>query len=621
MKLKLISSLAVFVVTTALAGAQVEPPKRLPPRPVNIPETRPGTIQLQDGRQAEVVGNVLHLVLPNGQKTIAAPGNYTTKAGKVLRVEANGIILQHSVATTSPTASPSRQQSPPPASFPKQSASPTTKSSQAATESLKPQAIPSVTRTVGPGPVVEPSVHLSKDKPLPTFRTQPAGEASIQEIDDAVAEIMKLNGVRGAALSIVNGTRLVYAKGYTWAPADYPDVKPTTLFRQASVSKTFTAVATYRLIQEAQKDKTFTLDTTMQSVLQLKTPDGQEPTDPRFSKITIGHLLDMTAGVPADLIWRDVPATQAFKTKLPATPAQVASYCASQKLMGEPGDPAVAIYSNGGMFMLSQVVAKRQKANSFEAALNTLVLKPLGITRVREARSLEDAQLPDEARYHPVPLKISAPTKRPQMPDPVSKTPTAQSVMTPDQPMVTLGYGETNMENCDGAGGLSAAVTDVARLLAALSLRENNPVLDDATVTSMLKNAAADSANPKLKEAWGFHGFDGVGTTDASKGLYWGYKGGDLSTSQNGIYFEREGISYVICWNGLVPDPSLPFYPTFSKVLAAARKHDWGNTDLFPKYGMPSFSAKIGPTAKLPTAVKLPGAGPRLRDMSISRPH
>jgi hypothetical protein len=253
-----------------------------------------------------------------------------------------------------------------------------------------------------------------------------------------------------------------------------------------------------------------------------------------------------------------------------------------------------------------------------------LVLKPLGITRVREARSLEDAQLPDEARYHPVPLKVSPPTKGPPAPDPVvvkTNTPTAQSVLTPDQPMVTLGYGETNMENCDGSGGLSAAVTDVARLLAALSLREHNPILDDATITSMLANAAADTADPKLAKAWGFHGFDGVGVTDASKGLYWGYKGGDLSTSQNGIYFEREGISYVICWNGLTPDPSRPFYPTFAKVLTAARNHDWGNTDLFPKYGMPSFSTKIGATTKLPTDLKVPSGGPRLKDISVSRPH
>jgi CubicO group peptidase (beta-lactamase class C family) len=59
---------------------------------------------------------------------------------------------------------------------------------------------------------------------------------------------MKINQIRAAALAILKGAKLVYAKGYTWAEADYPIVFPTTLFRQASVSKIFTAVAIYQLI-------------------------------------------------------------------------------------------------------------------------------------------------------------------------------------------------------------------------------------------------------------------------------------------------------------------------------------------------------------------------------------
>jgi CubicO group peptidase (beta-lactamase class C family) len=322
----------------------------------------------------------------------------------------------------------------------------------------------------------------------------------------------------------------------------------------------------------------------MQSVLHLKTPDGKEPVDPNFNKITIRHLLEMTAGVDPAVDDRDLDVAKACKTRLPVTPAQIASYCASLKLKGMPGSKLIATYSNGGFFMLSQVVAMMRRARTFEAALTAPLLKPLSITRVRESRSLIGAQLPDEARYHPDAL--STPMR--------NKVTTAKSVMSPDQPLVTLGYGETNMENGDGAGGLSAAVTDVARVLAALSLRENNPMLDDAGITGMLANAAAASSDRELtRHGWGFHGFDAVTTMDAAKGLYRGYKGGDLSTSQNAIYFERGGISYVICWNGRVPHAELPFYPTFQKVLDVARKHDWGSTDLFPKYGMPSFPGEV----------------------------
>ncbi|ADB41530.1 serine hydrolase [Spirosoma linguale] len=426
-----------------------------------------------------------------------------------------------------------------------------------------------------------------------TFRT--TGSPSIAQIDAAMEGVMKINQLRGASLAIVKGTRLVYAKGYTWAEADYPTVQPTTLFRQASVSKTFAAIAIYKLIEQGK----LTLDTTLQTVLQLKTPQNGNPTDSKFSQITIRHLLEMTAGVDAGLIWQDVAATKAFGAKLPVTPAQLSSFCASQTLAGTPGDPAIAGYSNGGYFLLSQVVAKLFNASSFEAAIQSAFLSPLNITRVRQSRTLVSAQAADEVRYHPKPLTTST------------------SVMSPDQPLVTLGYGETNMEICDGSGGLSAAATDVARVLAALSVHQANPMLKDDTITTMLANAAAASSNPKLS-AHGYHGFDAVGVTDVAKGLYWGYKGGSLSTSQNTIYFERDGYSLVICWNGTTPLGE-SWYPNFPSVLTVAKQQDWGTTDLFPQYGMPSFLTTSGQSFLLsPTLPINPKLGVKLS--TVTRP-
>ena len=438
------------------------------------------------------------------------------------------------------------------------------------------------------------AIFTSQEQPNPrTFRT--TGSPSISLIDAAVEGVMKINQLRGASLAIVKGTQLVYAKGYTWAEPEYPTVQPTTLFRQASVSKMFAAIATYKLIEQGK----LTLDTTLQSVLKFKTPKNGEPVDSRFGQITIRHLLEMTAGVDPGLIWQDVPATQAFGKNLPVTPAQLASFCASQTLSGKPGDPAIAVYSNGGYFILSQVVAKLFNASSFEAAIQSAFLTPLNITRVRQSRSLVGTQLTDEARYHPKPLT------------------TSKSAMSPDQPLVTTGYGETNMEICDGSGGLSGAATDVARVLAAFSLHQNNPMLTNETITMMLANAAAVSSNPDFK-AHGYHGFDAVGTSDAAKGLYWGYKGGSLSTSQNTIYFERDGYSLVVCWNGTTPQGE-SWYPGFPSVLNAARQKDWGTTDLFPQYGMPSFPKAVKQSVNVSPGLNIkPRLGVELN--TITRP-
>jgi CubicO group peptidase (beta-lactamase class C family) len=397
------------------------------------------------------------------------------------------------------------------------------------------------------------AIFATKEEVEPrTFRK--TGSAAVLEIDEAIEQVMKINQVRGSSLAITKGSKLVYAKGYTWAEPNYPNILPTTLFRQASVSKMFTALAIYQLISENQ----LSLDTKMQDILQLTSPSGTGPIDSRFNMVTIRHLLEHTSGLDLSLIWRDLETAQAFNIQLPVTPNQLAMFCASEQLWATPGDNSAKQYNNTGYFMLSRVVARLRGTDSFESAITPTLLQPLGITRVLQSRTLVSAQVPQEARYHSRPLKTD-----------ISK-------MSSDLPMIPLGYGETNMENADGSGGLSGAATDVARILAALSLFENNPIVDENTLTTMLNNASAN----------GGHGFDWVQTMDVAGRVYRGVKGGALSTSQNAIYFSTGGgLSYVICWNGQTPTGE-SWYPIFNSVINAAQNHEWGNIDLFPQYGM-----------------------------------
>ena len=74
---------------------------------------------------------------------------------------------------------------------------------------------------------------------------EPAEAASVADAFDAEMEaFMKPRGVPGGALAVVKNRRLVYAKGYGWADRDAKlPVVPESLFRIASISKPFTAVA------------------------------------------------------------------------------------------------------------------------------------------------------------------------------------------------------------------------------------------------------------------------------------------------------------------------------------------------------------------------------------------
>ena len=399
----------------------------------------------------------------------------------------------------------------------------------------------------------------------PAFRVN--GPVTVPEIDAAIATYMKANGLHGAALAIVNKTQLVYAKGYTWARRDYPDVQPTTLFRQASVSKLFIALALYQIMQERPS---ITLDTTMQSILRLRTPDDKPPVDARFDDITIRQLIESTNGLDNGLVWKSVEAAAAAKAPLPATPGQIERFAATLRLTGAPGDPKHVTYSNAGYFMAGRILARLRKTDDLIQALQPF-LKPLMIARVRSARSILTAQAPDEARYHDYYLR------------------TSQSARSPQRPTVPTQYGGWDAEMAGGAGGLSVAVTDVARIAAMLALREGNPVLNPSSYDALLENAANATATLTGPEAHGYHGFDSMKKLAKGHG-YHGGKGGFFTGSQSDIDVDTNGLSYVIAINGNErEDGAASNWLKLIRPIAA--KYDWPSTDLFPRFGMTSFAS------------------------------
>jgi CubicO group peptidase (beta-lactamase class C family) len=423
------------------------------------------------------------------------------------------------------------------------------------------------------------AIFAGSEEPTPRkFRSSsPSGSPAVSTIDDLIESYMKTFDLRGMSLAILDGARLVYAKGYTWAEPDYPDITPTTYFRQASVSKTFTALAIYQLIEDGVKcadGSTFSLDTRLQTVLKLTSPGGGPPTDMRFKDITIRHLLEMTSGV-ADVWGQDIAAAGGAG-HLPASAHTLAQYSAGQMLTNQPGDTTQVRYNNTGYTMLGLVITSLRGAPDLISAVTPKLLHPLGITRVRSARSLVTAQQPGEAIYHPRKWAGNVTNTTTQL---VS----GHSLMTPDQPLVPYMYGYLNVENITGSGGISAAATDVARLIATFNVAGDSPILKAATRTTMLQNAAYATAHYKGPAAHGYHGFDSASEWDPAHHYYYALKGGELFTSENAYWFWMGGFSYVVCKNGTTPKDSGTWVNT---MRAAAEAHSWGNVNLFPAYGM-----------------------------------
>ena len=420
------------------------------------------------------------------------------------------------------------------------------------------------------------AIFAKTDRPTPrSFAvTGSPASAAHDPYDEAMHTVMSRYGVRHAALALVKGTRLVLARGYTYAEPGYPVAKPTTAFRQASCSKMITAVLIHQLLHEGK----LALSDTLQHILNVKTPSGANPTDPKFADITVAHLLDHIAGVPTD--FRDTTVLSAFSgAKLPITGNQLASWIATQKVIA-PGTPAAWGYSNVGYMLLGLIVAKL-RGSSYIDAVRSHIAVPLGLKHTRLAVAPLGAQPPDEARHTSMTMKI------------------VQSVVDADQRLVPAGYGDQNYSVTGPAGGISSAVVDMARILAALNLSAaDNPLLAPAEITAMFNAATATVTLPDgTVTGIRGHGWDGCSTEPG--GGFYAQKGGQENDNQSCVRFSANGISMAVAWahwevDGdprTTPSKSWDWYPDFPDVITPAENHgDWGGTDLFPAFGMPTLT-------------------------------
>ena len=383
------------------------------------------------------------------------------------------------------------------------------------------------------------------------------GVGTAPAVDQAMQDALKASNVRGASLAVVNSTRLVFARGYTWAEPGYPTVLPTTGFRIASVSKTFGAVAAHQFLAAGK----LRLGDTVQTVLGLTTPTGAPPPDPGFASITVEDLLLHRSRLRPDFYWSDADVAAAFGTSVPVNDAQLASFKCSQSLLATAPD-----YNNWGYALLGMVVARTAGAPSFFDAIKASILDPLRMTRTRLATLLASASFADEARYHR--------TSEQQL-----ALATGQSVMTADRPLVPDVYGNLHLENGAAGGGLAAAAVDLARFIAAFSVNRRNPMLTRSAILSML-NMAATSGLPRAG-----HGFDSVTKISSS---YRCEKGGYIWSSQNGISFDLDGLGIAVCYNGV--NDKVLYGTWWPAIRAAIEATAWpARANHFAAYGMPAF--------------------------------
>lgn len=289
------------------------------------------------------------------------------------------------------------------------------------------------------------SVFARREDPLPRVWTVTGAPATaVDQLDAAVRDFMTAHAIRAGAVACGRNGTIVLARGYTWAEPGYPATSPASLFRIASVAKTFTAACIARLVATgrlAWNTPAFPLLGITAKLLSTQTPD------PQTNSITVQQLVLRASGLRQGWDGGNDMRSIAAKLGISTTPTrdQLVRYMYGEPLVFPPGMSDQ--YSNIAFTVLTSVV-ERASGLSYVDFLRREILQALGITDMHVA-----------ATHHaPIGGEVSS------YDDPgigLSHLQPAAQVWEP----VAYG-GEFILENGEGSGGLLTSVGTIARVLA-----------------------------------------------------------------------------------------------------------------------------------------------------------
>ena len=334
-----------------------------------------------------------------------------------------------------------------------------------------------------------------------------AGDDRFDRADTALGTVLDRYSIPGAALAIARDGAVLHARGFGYADvAAKTPVKPDSLFLIASVSKTLTAMAVLKLVEE---HKLSLDDEAFSFVADLPQPAGTTR-DPRLAAITVRDLLDHAGGW--DRSSHGEPASKieeihhVLGTTGDPTPQDVIRYVMTLPLDFAPG--TCSAYSNFGYILAGEIVA-RVSHEPYERFVRENVLVPAGVTDA--AISHLPAALPGEVfRY---------------------------------------GDGGAKLENgsalaTSAAGGWVLSALDYVKILAALHAGR---ILGDASLDAMFAPPYPPLQARKNGTAFGL-GWDTVGRNVQGR-LYYA-KNGVLPGIRTWVQHRAGGLDVILFTNG-----------------------------------------------------------------------
>lgn len=189
-------------------------------------------------------------------------------------------------------------------------------------------------------------------------------DATIVKIEEIVQKAMTDYPIPGVAMCIVKNGQVIYSKGFGFADLESKRlVTPQSLFIQASITKSMTAMAIMQLAEQGKID----LDKPVTAYLPYFTM-----ADERYKVITVRMLLSHRGGLPdSPAIW-----TEPLDPKLNPL-EQAVGDLSEMKLLAAPGE--AWNYSSYGYSTLGAIIAK-VTGKPYESYMQEAWLTPLGMT-------------------------------------------------------------------------------------------------------------------------------------------------------------------------------------------------------------------------------------------------
>lgn len=214
---------------------------------------------------------------------------------------------------------------------------------------------------------------------------------------------MRRYAVPGVSIAVVDGDRIVWARGFGVTAKNGTAVSETTLFPGSSISKAITATGTLRLVDEAR----LALDTDVNTYLRSwKVPENEFTA---AEKVTLRRLLSHGAGTNVHA-WKSYALAEAIPT-LPQILDGVPP--ANTEPIRVEAVPGTAFRYSGGGVEIEQMVLEDVTGESFDALMQRLVFAPIGMhdsqfaarlppaLRARAATSHDGDGAPIVDRVHP----------------------------------------------------------------------------------------------------------------------------------------------------------------------------------------------------------------------------